>query len=92
MGEPGFYSAPVNLAKTPPLSLLLFVFRQSVLHCKKSILLTYTFCLLRTFASRSRIHERTMSLGFLNIILMFPYTMLTLQTSFKKPFARGGGE
>jgi hypothetical protein len=31
----GFYSAPVNLAKTPPHSLLLIVFRQPLLHCKK---------------------------------------------------------
>jgi hypothetical protein len=31
----GFYSAPVSLAKTPPQSLLLIVFPQSLVHCKK---------------------------------------------------------
>ncbi len=46
---------------------------------------------------RSRIHERTVSLRFRGKILKswefsdlrFPYTMLTLQTSFKTTFARG---
>ncbi len=43
-----------------------------------------------------RIHGRTISLRFLGIILrvlrlMFPYTMFTLQTSFKLLLLKGGG-
>jgi len=43
---------------------------------------------------RSWIHERTISLRFLGIILRvlrFPYTMFTLQTSFKPTLLKGEG-
>jgi hypothetical protein len=46
--------------------------------------------------NRSRIHERTISLRFLSIILRvlrlrFPYTMFTLQTSLKPLLLKTGG-
>ncbi len=86
----------MNLAKTPPHSLLLFVFPQSLVHCKKSILLSYTFYLLGTFVSRSRIHERTTSLGFLDIILrvlMLDVSVhnVYIANQFQTTFFFGGG-
>ncbi len=54
-------------------------------------------CIMFTpFLSRSRIHEHTISLGFLSIILRVlrievSLNNVTLQTSFK-PFTRGEGE